>query len=249
MVRRALFLAAGFGSRLGGVAKALVRVGERLLGWYPLSVLHAVGVSEACIVTRRDVGVDVGRLAASVYGGGSVNVVFNDEPERENGYSLLVGVEGCGFEGERFLVSMIDHIYSPLIPLRLAGCSFSGRRGYVIAGDSNPSYVDVGEATLIEASGWVGFRVGKGLSFWSYVDVGVHLYDSLTLHELYDAAGGGEVVRLNSITDGLARRGLLRVADVTGLPWTEVDTPEDLEEVTRGVRREVVEHVEAWLRG
>jgi choline kinase len=246
LARVAVVLAAGFGSRLGGVAKALVRVDGRFLGWYPLSVLHALGVSEVCIVTRREVVDGVAGLARQVYGRGGVNVVLNLEPERENGFSLMLAVRECGLDGGEFIVSMVDHIYSPLIPSRVSSARASGV--YVVGGDASPCCVDVGEATLVEAVNCLGFRVGKGLASWTHVDVGVHFYSRVRLETLYATAAGLSVVKLNHIVDSLASRGLLRVADVSGLPWTEVDTPQDLEEVRRGSRRWVVEHVEEWLR-
>jgi choline kinase len=245
LVRSAVILAAGLGSRLGGVAKAFVKVDGRLLGWYPLSVLHSIGVNDVCIVTRREAADDIAKLARSIYGSGSVSVVLNFEPERENGFSLLLAVKECSLDGSEFLISMIDHIYSPVIPVRVAAVKDAS--AYVIGGDSEPCCIDIEEATLIEAIGYLGLRVGKGLKSWTHVDTGVHLCSRLPLEVLDSAAAGLDVVKLNSITNSLASRGLLRVADVAGLPWTEIDTPKDLEEVRRGSRRWVVEHVEGWL--
>ena len=241
--RTAIILAAGLGSRLGYKAKPLVKLQGKPLVWYPVSVLHSIGVREFCVVTRRDVEAEVRSIVSSVAGGPSVHTVVNNEPERENGYSLILAVSGCGLYDVAY-VSMSDHVYSPSIPLRVSSVRVG--RGYVIAGDAQPCCVDVDEATRIEAVSGVGYRVGKGLEFWTHIDTGVHIIYGAS-SDIVEVASGEEVVKLNTITSRLAARGELYVADVTGLPWTEIDTPLDLEETERGSRRWVVEHVKRWL--
>ncbi|KSW12548.1 hypothetical protein CF15_07470 [Pyrodictium occultum] len=246
--RYAVLLAAGLGRRLGG-PKPLVRLRGRPLAWYPLSVLHLLGVSEACIVTRRELAGELRGLAESIYGPGAVDVVVNEEPWRENGYSLLLASRGCpGLGWEPVYVSMSDHVYSPLLPARLQ--PLPGWAHYGIAGDGDPCCVDVEEATRLQASGGIGYAVGKGLRYWSHVDTGVHAARPAGLAEeaRRALASGGGVLSLNTLTSGLAARGLLYVAEASGQPWTEIDTPRDLEEAEKGERRRVVDHVLSWLR-
>ncbi|ABM80022.1 NTP transferase domain-containing protein [Hyperthermus butylicus] len=244
--RLAVLLAAGLGTRLGGKPKPLLRVAGRPLAWYPLSVLHLAGAREACIVTRSEIADELRGLASSIYGGGSVTVVVNPEPERENGYSLLLAATECPLlVSEPAYVSMTDHIYSPLIPVR---AGYSVQTGYyMIAGDSEPCCIDIDEATFVKAVLPRGYDVGKGIAWWTHVDTGVHVY-ALDSSELQAVAAGEYTVKLNTITSRLAQRGRLLVADVSCLPWTEIDTPRDLEEAERGQRRWVIRHVEEWLR-
>ena len=246
--RYAVLLAAGLGTRLGG-PKPLVRLHGRPLAWYPLSVLHLVGASEVCIVTRSELASVVRELAGSIYGSGSVNVVVNSEPWRENGYSLVLASWLCPCpRDEPVYVSMSDHVYSPLVPARLEAPRWAL---YSIAGDSEPAYVDADEATKILAANGIGYAVGKELRLWSHVDMGVH---ATRLGAILEAARlvmaeNQDVLGLNMLTDMLARLGGLHVSEASGLPWTEIDTPMDLEEAEKGSRRRVVEHVLSWLHG
>ncbi|ALL00796.1 sugar nucleotidyltransferase [Pyrodictium delaneyi] len=245
--RYAVLLAAGLGTRLGG-PKPLVRLHGRPLAWYPLSVLHLVGASEVCIVTRSELEGELRQLAESVYGSGAVHVVINSEPWRENGYSLLLASRLCPCPvGEPVYVSMSDHVYSPLVPARLAVPRWAV---YSIAGDREPAYVDADEATKILAVGGVGYAVGKGLRFWSHIDMGVHAVRLDAIREASELvmAWSQGVLGLNMLTDTLARLGGLYVSEASSLPWTEVDTPRDLEEAEKGRRRRVVEHVLSWIR-
>ena len=65
--RTAIVLAAGEGRRLGG-RKIFVKVRGRPLIWYPLTVLHLIGVGEFFIVTRREYISDLSRVVSSIAG-------------------------------------------------------------------------------------------------------------------------------------------------------------------------------------
>ncbi len=248
--RTAVLLAAGAGERLGG-RKPLRPLLGRPLAWYPVSVLHLLGVSEFIVVTVRGLAGELRGLVESVAGRGSASIVVNEEQWRENGWSLLLGAWEAGVDTA--MVSMSDHVYSPLVAARVAD-ALPGDGGYVVGCDAEPGWVDVGEATRVLAEPPLAASIGKGLEPWSCIDNGVHALglDTLTLREAAALVSGlrGGVVRLNELLSVLASRGrLVRVADCTGLPWLEVDTPRDLERAEKGPGRRVVEHVLGWLHG
>lgn len=240
-------LAAGLSRRIGK-PKQLLRISGYPLIWYPLSVLHSLGVSEACIVTRREIANEVKEVSQSILGPSSIIIVLNDEPERENGFSLLLGLTSCFFE-DYVYVSMSDHIYSPYIPAKLM--DRINIFPYVIAGDKFPRFIAVDEATKLTSNGFQGFSVGKNIRYWSHIDSGIHLVHPIKL--LYAIANtpliSRHAIKLNEITNSLAKTSKLGVAGFTSLPWTEVDTISDIEEIERGRRREVIFHVLEWLRG
>lgn len=248
--RTAVVLAAGAGERIGGRKPLRLLLG-RPLAWYPVSVLHLLGVSEFVVVASAGLAGELRRLVESVAGGGSVSVVVNAEQWRENGWSLLLGVAAAGVD--EAVVSMSDHVYSPLVAARVVE-GVPGSGGYVVGCDAEPGWVDVSEATRVLAEPPLVASIGKGLEPWSCVDNGVHALrvDTRVLREAASLVSGlrGGVVRLNDLLAALAsRRRLVYVADCTGLPWLEVDTWEDLERAERGPGRRVVEHVLRWLRG
>ena len=237
--RLLVLLAAGLGTRIGG-DKQFLEVEGKPLSYYPLVVSHLLGVSEAVIVTRVEIGSEMKKLAESIYGSGSVYIVINREIWRENGYSLLLAGETLGWTG-RVLVSMADHVYTPLVPIRVAatkGC-------YVVGGDAEPGFIDVEEATLVEATPFIS-RIGKGLSHYTHVDVGVHSIELNILHGYRVVSGK---LPLSSIVAKLAEKtNCAVIADVSGLEWTEIDTPRDLEELVSGRRRRVLDVVLEWIK-
>ncbi len=240
-------LAAGLSSRIGK-PKQLLRIKGHPLIWYPLSVLHSLGVSEVCIVTRREIADKIKRVSRSIFGPGSVRVVLNEEPERENGFSLLLGLTSCELEDYTY-VSMSDHIYSPYIVAKLMDrINFFT---YVIAGDRAPRFVSIDEATKLVSNGFQGFSVGKDIRYWSHIDSGIHLvYPIRFLKTIANTPLPSQhIIKLNEITNYLAKLNELGVAEFASLPWTEIDTVSDIEEVKRGKRHEVIINVLNWLHG
>ena len=246
LIRRALVLAAGLSRRIGK-PKQLLRISGYPLIWYPLSVLHSLGVGEVCIVTRREIADELKLISQSILGPGSTIIVLNDKPEKENGFSLLLGLTSCFLE-EYSYVSMSDHIYSAYIPAKLM--DRINTFPYVIAGDKFPRFIAVDEATKLSSNGFQGFSVGKNIRYWSHIDSGVHLvHPTKLLHIIANTPLiSRPVIKLNEITNNLARTSKLGVAEFASLPWTEVDTVSDIEEIEKGKRREVIIHVLEWLR-
>lgn len=244
--RTAIVLAAGEGKRLGG-QKILVRVRSKPLIWYPLTVLHLIGVSEFFIVTRREYISDLARVVASITGSSAFDIIVNEEAWRENGYSLVLGLKRLGLR--HAIVSMGDHVYSPIIPMRVAA-GYHGWEAYSIACDAAPGYVDVDEATKVSAVPPLLYSIGKELKSWLCIDAGVHaVHDAwYVVNEALSAYEGG-VLKLNALIRHAASKKVVRVEIFKGIPWTEIDTLRDLEEAEKGVRRCVIDHVISWTRG
>lgn len=246
----AVVLAAGLSTRFrrGGVwgLKYTVRVAGVPLMSIPVAALRAVGVTRFVIViaaqTARFMYGDVGKLREL---GVEVEILLNREPERGNGHSFMLA-RGLVTE-KRFLVTMSDHIYPPELPgrvLRLA----SGRNAVLaVGGDRRPGYVDADEATKILADdeGRV-VAIGKGLSRYSHIDTGVFAVRA----DAYDVLKGLRYGRLgfSDVVAHLAERtSEAVVADVTGVPWTDVDTYGDYEQLVSGSRRPVLDAVRDLL--
>ncbi len=243
--RTAIVLAAGEGRRLGG-RKIFVKVRGRPLIWYPLTVLHLIGVSEFFIVTRREYISDLSRVVSSIAGSNSFDIIVNEEVWRENGHSLVLGLKRLG--PRHAIVSMSDHVYSPVIPLRVAA-GYRGWEVYSVGCDAAPGYVDVDEATKISATPPLLHSVGKGLESWLCIDVGVHaVHDARYMANEALFAYKRGVLRLNTLVRHVASKKVVRVEIFKGIPWTEIDTPRDLEEAEKGVRRGVIDHVISWTR-
>ena len=250
MIREAVILAAGIGSRLGSLgkgAKFALTVANRPLITYPIFSLASAGAKRFIIVTRSETVKPIERALRGMDHILEYRFCINDEWERENGYSLFAASR-C-VRDERFFLSMSDHIYPREIPERLR---LEARKhpsaSIIVAGDREPLFVDVGEATLIEARGGRVVAIGKGLPSWSHVDTGVFVMKREVFTVASHLARRKYRLKLSEIVQAAAYMGLeVRVADVTGIPWTEVDTVDDYMSVVSGIKARLPQLVyESW---
>jgi len=204
---------------------------------YPLTSLTAAGVDKIVVVVNDRTLNTVKEIVESapqiITDNVDVEFVINNAPERGNGYSLLLAIPHVN--ESRFIVSMADHIYPPRLVKLIYDVS-----GSVLGGDSSPKYIDVGESTKIHVEGERVAKVGKNIEPFEYIDVGVHILE----RDLdYKRCSIEDTIELSSLLECLARYSVITVADVAGVPWTEVDTYEDYLEVTSGSRRIVLKEV------
>ena len=177
--------------------------------------------------------------------------MHNDRWWLENGYSALLAAQRV--EEDFLLVAMVDHVVHPAIHRAVAYTLTAMGADVVVGGDRYAVYVDHGEATRIRCDERNRIvAIGKGLNPYDYVDVGVIGFrrSSLTASMLED----GETATVNSLVQKLASSGVGPVVDVTGLPWKDVDTVDDLYDLLVGPGREVLDIVRSevelpWAAG
>lgn len=244
-IREAVILAAGLGTRLRGVSeglpKFLVKILDKPLVTYPLRTLYLVGIKRFAIVIPKGWYNELNNIVSSLGLDIDVCIVENSSIERENGYSLLISNE-C-VKSKYFILSMSDHLYTPDIPLTLLKFhEYTYDVDIIVGADSNPKYIDINEATKIYASntGRV-IKVGKGISRFNYVDIGVFIMSSKVYDVIQELVLEHKVIKLADVVNEAVIKGLnVFIADVNGATWTEVDTPRDLNELIYGTRREVL---------
>lgn len=243
-VSRAVLLASGSGTRLRGVlgvVKLLAYVGAMRLICYPLASLFLAGVSEALVVSPRH-RLDTILAAARDCPLRPPEILGLESWRwwRGSGYTLLDALEQV--DSYPLLVSVSDHIYHPGIASRTAsGCA----RPFCVAGDAEASLANMDEATRILASGGRIVAIGKGLARYTHIDVGVHLLEAPPR----TGSGAVSTMSFNDLKRLSAVEGLLGLVDVTGLPWIDIDTPDDLERARRGPARRLVEMLDRIARG
>lgn len=250
MIREAVILAAGIGSRLGSIgngAKFTLTIAGRPLITYSIFSLASTGVRKFIIVTRSETLGLLENALLNVDHGLEIEFCVNDDWERENGYSLYVASK-C-VRDKYFYLSMSDHIYPKEIPERLA---LESKRHpdavAIVAGDRDPVFVDVEEATLIKTFGGKIIAIGKGLHAWDFVDTGVFVMRREIFNIASLLAKKKYKIKLSEIIQTAARVGYeVRVADVTGIPWAEVDTVEDYVSIVSGYKAHLPEMVsKSW---
>ena len=99
----AVILAAGEGRRMGGVAKALLRINGEPLVSRLMTALHDVGISDVLVVT----GTHHDAIASVVQPMGA-RVVRNPSPEDGQQSSVRLGLESASLSAEALLMVLCD---------------------------------------------------------------------------------------------------------------------------------------------
>jgi choline kinase len=227
-IRRAVILAAGDGGRMLGhtrtLPKPLVRLSGHSIIDYTLRALADAGISEALVVT----GYRESQLRQALAGHSSgLRLEFVTNPRFQQGasFSLAAAREWCG--DDPFLLVMADHVLSAELVHRLRAAASGAPERSFVASDAGPrddAFSD--EATKVQfgADGRVT-AIGKSLPAWDGLDAGAFTLTP-AVWQAVDASPAD--CELSRIMSEFARRGGLFAADITGAPWYDIDTEDDL---------------------
>lgn len=236
---QALILAAGRGTRLAGgprnglLPKCLLRFGGRSLLERHLRLLEQTGVGEVCIA----VGYGAERIReelARLDSGTRVAMVFN--PDYDLGsivtvwYArawLLAGRETLLMDGD---VLYDGRMLARLLHSRHADCLLMDRH---FEPGEEPVKVCLRAGCIVE----FGKRIAPGVAFDRWGEsVGFFRLSAQTCRALamravaYRETGRGIAPHEEALRDlMLGEPGRFGVEDVTGLPWIEIDFPEDVQ--------------------
>jgi choline kinase len=227
---KCVIIAAGRGSRLARRAecKPLCPVDGRPLIEWVIDSAGQAGLGDFVVVTgyaREKVERHLEDYAREK--GISVSFVFNEDWEKENGISVS---KARGGVGEKFLLSMSDHIVDPEIVVRLIAQPLEPGE-IILAADfnvrDNPS-VDLEDVTKVQAEGGRIIRIGKSIEAYNAFDTGVFLCTSGIFEALEESRDRGD----SSLTGGirvLADSRMARVMDIKGGFWVDIDEERSLE--------------------
>lgn len=219
----AVILAAGSGSRLGGLPKPLVRVAGVTLLERAVATFRGAGLERIVVV--------VGHGSASIREfvterGLDVELAENGNFALGNGSSVLVGARAAA---GRFLVAMVDHVIEPEAVSRLLrSCA-----PFALAVDTRPHYCDVEEATKVNLEGNRVVAVTRELDDHDAVEAGLALCDPAVAACAERSLLAGEATWNAVKRRWLAEGGEIEAVDLEGLPWIDVDTPADVRRAER----------------
>ncbi len=225
MTKRAVILAAGFGSRLtdgGPIPKPLVEVGGEPLLSRILKTLGSEGIEEAVIVVGHRKEVIESEVSTWSHLDLDVEFVENDEYDLSNGVSL---VKAAPYIDEHCILSMSDHLYSPELVRAVLDRPVRPEESVLGVDYKIADVFDIDDATKVRVNGPRIADIGKTLSSYDAIDTGVfHISPKLVeiLTGLYETKGDC------SLSDGvktLAAEGNMGHADVGEAFWVDVDTP------------------------
>ncbi len=230
--RVAVVLAAGRSERLakaaGGGSKALNRLAGISFVERAVRALLSSGIEEVLVV----VGFHAGPVSAAVGGiaPGRVRAVLAEDWESGNGASLAAVALHVEHE-ELFVVMMADHLFGDggLRELLQSG-------GPTVLVDPDPS-VDVrAEGTRVRVEQGDAVAFGKHLDEPA-VDCGVFVLSPEIFECQRLAALDGDATLAGALTRFTERRPLRTLALPKETWWHDIDTPEDLVEARRLLRR------------
>jgi choline kinase len=230
LINKAVVLAAGQGSRLRSrppeMPKGLVPLLGRPLIDYTLDALRACGVQEVAVV----LGHGNSFLREHMLNGGGlglrVHLPVNAEFAAGASTSLACARSFAG--SDPFLLTMADHLLTSGLVARLAAEDTDCSAMAVDRSEWPAAYV--AESTKVVTERGLILDCGKRVEAWDGLDTGAFLCTS-EIWQALDALPPG--VELNDLFRWLARRGRLRVCDVTGFFWYDVDTDDDLAQAAR----------------
>lgn len=217
MIRTAVILAAGEGSRLRGSAasKPLCPVAGRPLIDHALLGLARAGMDRAIVVLGY-MGTDVARYLRSRAQPLQVDIAWSD-PALPNGVSVLAG--GSMLEGEDALLCMCDHLVDPALYARVARAGAGTGLTLGIDRRLGHAWVDPEDVTCVATDGDRIVAIGKLLEPHDAYDTGVFAIGPRLIEAL-------TMLTAPSLTEGvrlLAATGDARVVDCSDLDWIDVD--------------------------
>lgn len=224
--RQTVILAAGNGSRLsaarGTLPKPLVPVAGRTLIEHALDQAAVAGVEEAVIVT----GNAADQMRAHLDGIETplrLTVVFNPRFHEPNGVSLLAAAPHITGP---FFLQMADHVFAQPVLRFLGQADAAPAECIRLLVDYHPVGLDEDDATKVRTTGPLITAIGKDVYPYDAVDTGCFRLDPRIFTALEDVARHEPP----SVTLGMRRmlaQGLFAAVPLTGVRWTDVDTPED----------------------
>ncbi|MEX0568499.1 MAG: sugar phosphate nucleotidyltransferase [Candidatus Njordarchaeota archaeon] len=233
IVREAIILAAGKGSRLRlyyNLPKPIALVRKVRLFQLPILSLYFAGVKRFIVVTHKHIKKFFSRFLNKI--GVEYEIAINSKVGRENGYSLNIGLDYV--DEDIFFVSMCDHVFPSDLPRMMLNVMNSDI-DILIAGDADPQYIDIDEATKIHVVKGKVIRIGKNLKKFNYIDAGVFIMSKHIFGLVKSVIKTRRVVKVSDIVNRAIESGYnVTVADITGVPWVDVDTANDLKNIVYG---------------
>lgn len=225
-IKRAVVLAAGFGSRLrdtDNTPKPLRQVASVPLLVRVLRCLAASGIEEAAIVLGFQADQIRDALERQTGLGLELHYLLNEQYAKSNGVSVLAARD---FVGAECVLSMADHLYSPRVVDAVVSPEFPEGSCVLGVDYDIPRCFDLDDATKVRVENQRIVEIAKSLTSYNALDSGVfRIGPSLidALESVYRIKGDC------SLSDGvqtLSRRGEFFASDICGAPWIDVDTPE-----------------------
>lgn len=192
-----LILAAGFSSRFNfennTFKKFLLPLKKSIILNYVIAAIFSAGIEKINVIVDEKVDksqiidccYDFGKDFKLDYDRMKLNLIENKFSERENGYSLYLGVNAVS--SGNFILSMADHIFSENVYSTLIK-NYSGE-DILLATDSMKSdgIYDLDDCTKVNGEHSHIKKIGKSIPNYNRLDMGVFIMKTKTIQEISSA--------------------------------------------------------------
>lgn len=219
---KAVILAAGKGIRTNlRIPKPLIKIAGSSLLERTILTFTSLGIREIVIV----VGYEAQKVKKylkdkEVIQNCQITWVENLEFYRGNGVSILCAED---YLKERFLLSMVDHLYEARLFSGLLSC----QGDLVCVVDSEPRFADPEDATRVLIKESRIKEIGKGLASYNALDCGLFLCSKKIFPVLREVIEEGKE-EWDDAKKRFAERFSAKIFDVCGGFWFDVDTPQEI---------------------
>lgn len=227
-ISEAVILMAGSGSRLratiNDLPKPLIEIAGRPIFSYMIEALEKAGIETVHIVTGSNKDLLLEQLKPLLPSGMRLHPIHNLDWHKQNGISLLTAAPHVR---SPFVLTMGDHLFdATIVDLVIQNADLSATN---LAVDRKlDSIIDLGDAMKIKTKQDRVVAIGKNLIDYDAIDTGLFACSPETFAYLEQAKRGGDC----SLADGvglMAADGKVRVIDIGGAWWQDVDSAETLE--------------------
>ncbi len=224
-LRKALILAAGYGSRLSpaqSIPKPLTPLAGEPSIVRLIRQFHDAGIAEVAIV----VGYRGDEVRAAVEQGAAPGVRLsffeNHRYSEPNGLSVLAA---ASFVDERVLLSMSDHLFLGACVSHMTALDRAGDQTVLMIDRDIAGVFDLDDATkvLTDEAGRV-IEIGKDLESYNAIDTGLFCISPALVSALSEL----ESPSLSQGVKRLSARGLMCTQEMRDGTWQDIDTPETL---------------------
>jgi choline kinase len=222
---RAVILAAGCGERLEGIVgdrpKCLVRLGDSTLLERQIRALHGCGIDRIVVVAGFGAD-DVARVCAP-----DVEIVLNEEYDTTNSLCSLWLTRALIADG--FIVLNGDVLFHPQLLCDLLTARYEDALLVAARGDAGP-YSE--EEMKVRVRRGLVTGISKDLDEADAENIGIGRFGAAGAKVLIEemdrlVAAGATREWLPRAFEAFCRRRPLHVVESRGLPWIEIDFPDD----------------------
>ncbi len=248
MIRQAVILAAGNGSRIqrfqGDIPKPLRKLGGLTLIKRAILSAKQAGITDFVVVVGYRAESIIRSLSEDLSLGVRLQFVVNPDYHRSNGLSLL-SAKSC-VQGP-FLLMMADHVFDFKALEQILQQTLDSEEVRVGIDRKIDEVFDLADATKVKIKEDQVLELGKTLSDYQAIDMGVFLCSEKVFEVFEQEFQKKGDVSLSEGISLLALQNKVGFCDLSSYFWQDVDTPETLDHAEKYLFTTLKKPMDGWV--